>query len=477
MPDLLEKIFAAGVVGAGGAGFPTHVKLASRADTLIVNAAECEPLLASDRYVTRSFAPQITEALLALRAEFGFKRVVIGTKRHYAREVEALKSAFADKNADFELLLTDSFYPAGDEQILIYEATGKTVPPGGIPISVGVVVQNVTTILNIYDAMRGAPVTEKFVTVTGAVACPSIVRAPVGTTVADLIAAAGGTIAIGASMGETAAANRTATSGGTDPSGDASASGGTAAGYVIKGGPMMGKMYPLSQAAALTIGKADGGVIVLPEGHPLCLFKEKTVARILSEARSVCMQCSICTDMCPRRLIGHKLRPNIVMRGMANNLNVEKLSEALLCSECGVCELYACPMQLSPRRINVHVKGLLREKGVGLEDKNVYPELTAYREYRRVPQARIIGRLLPQGYPEQIDALASCEPQTVCIPLKHGVGRPSAPTVAAGDRVKAGDVIAKVEQKDVGCMIHASIDGVVVGVDENITISREAIHK
>lgn len=466
MSNLLEQIFAAGVVGAGGAGFPTHRKLTPAADTLVVNAAECEPLLASDRYVTRTYAPEITDALLALRGEFGFKRVVVGIKRHYTREVAALKQAFAQKNADFEIFGMDSFYPAGDEQIMIYEITGRVVPPGGIPIAVGVVAQNVTTVLNIYDAMHGRPVTEKFVTVTGAVARPVIVRAPVGTSVADCVRAAGGALG---------PASHACTAGWTESARHA----GTAApaGFVIKGGPMMGKQFPFSEAGRLVIGKADGGVIVLPEGHPLCVFSQKPVTRIINEAKSVCMQCSGCTEMCPRYLIGHKLRPHIVMRGMASNRDVGDLSEALLCSECGLCELFSCPMQLSPRRVNIHVKGLLREQGIGAADKGVYPGQSDNRGYRKASQSRIAGRLLLRGYPAQIDEITDCVPESVSIPLKHGVGKPSAPVVAVGDKVSAGDVIAKVEFPDVGCLVHASISGVVTRLDEgpagSITIARE----
>jgi len=158
---------------------------------------------------------------------------------------------------------------------------------------------------------------------------------------------------------------------------------------------------------------------------------------------------------------------------MATGTDAERLSEALLCSECGVCELYACPMQLSPRRINIHIKKLLREKGINAADNIAYPEQAAGREYRRIPQSRIISRLLLRGYPTEIDRTVICEPKSVCIPLKHGVGRPSTPVVAIGDKVSAGDVIAEVGFEEVGCLIHASISGHVTKLDDNVTIVRE----
>lgn len=438
---LLEQIFEAGVVGAGGAGFPTHKKLTKDADTLIVNAAECEPLLASDRYVMRHFAPQITEALLAVQKEFGYKRVIIGTKKKYTREIEAFEKAFKAQGANFEIFGVGSFYPAGDEQVLIYEITGQTVPPGGIPLALGIVVINVTTALAIHDAMQGKAVTEKYVTVTGEVGQPVIVRVPVGTSVADCVAAAGG------------------------PRVNPFA--------IVKGGPMMGPQYTMDKAEELRIGKADGGIILLQADHPLIEFARRPVESMINQAKSVCIQCNYCTEMCPRFLIGHKMRPHRVMRSVATGTNATDLTDALLCCECGICELYACPMLLSPRRMNIYVKGLLREQGIGVSDKTVYADQTATREYRRIAQSRFINRLSLTGYPTGVDDMIEYTPDRVFIPLKHGVGKPSSPVVKPGDTVKKGDLVARVDFGDVGCLVHASIDGTVTSVDGGIAIERK----
>jgi Na+-translocating ferredoxin:NAD+ oxidoreductase RnfC subunit len=389
----------------------------------------------------RNFAHEIAETLLALQKEFGFKRIIFGTKEHYTREIAALKKAFTEKGCAFEFCLTRSFYPAGDEQVLIYEATGRTVPPGGLPLSIGVVVENVTTVRMIHDALQGKPVIAKFVTVTGAVKNPSIVKAPVGASLADCIEGAGGALA--------------------------------GSGVVIRGGPMMGKYFPLSQAADLTIGKADGGIIVLPADHYLATRSRKTIEQMLREARSACIQCCHCTEMCPRYLIGHKLRPNRVMRSFATATNEIDQTDALLCSECGVCEMFACPMGLSPRRINSYAKDLLRKKGAAITDRNVYPDYAVSREYRRVPQSRLIERLGIGAYPTQIDAFVEIAPAKVTIPLRHGVGKPSEAKVKVGDTVHTGDVIAGVKFEEAGCMIHASIDGVVTSLDNGIRIERK----
>lgn len=442
--SLLEQIFNAGVIGAGGAGFPTSKKLVEGVKLLVVNAAECEPLLASDRYVMRTFADEIIEALIALQAEFGIKRVVIGTKEKYTREIAALQQAIDSKNAGFEIHTVSSFYPAGDEQILIYEITGESVPPGGIPLALGIVVINVTTAHNIYRAMQGIPVTQRYVTVTGQVGNPVLVDTPVGTSLADCIEAAGGT--------------------GLDDF------------TIVKGGPMMGRQLAMEPGLKDSIGKADGGLIVLDTQHPYIQFSHKTIEHMVNQAKSVCIQCSYCTEMCPRYLIGHKMRPHKVMRSMATQRNGADLLDALLCCECGICELFSCPMMLSPRRINIYVKGLLREQGASINDKNVYEDQRETREYRRIAQSRFINRLSLTDFPTEIDEIVQCKPSSVRIPTKHGIGRLATPVVNEGDEVKAGDVIAEVGFEDVGCMVHASIAGRVAEVTgSHITIKGDSL--
>lgn len=440
--DLLKQIFEAGVVGAGGAGFPTHKKLTDKADTLVLNAAECEPLLASDRYVMRHYAEEIISSLLAQRQVFRFCRVVIGIKEKYVREIAALKAAIEKYNADIDIHTVDSFYPAGDEQTLIYEITGKAVPPGGIPLLIGVVVVNVTTAYQIFMAMQGSPFTKRIVTVTGEVGTPVLVQAPIGTSFEDCIAAAGGTVLEDYT--------------------------------IIRGGPMMGKQIPGQEAEVQSIGKTDGGLIVLDNDHPLIQFSKKPLEHMLNQAKSVCIQCSYCTEMCPRYLIGHKMRPNRVMRSLATGTNTEDLTDALLCCECGICELYACPMQLSPRRMNMYVKDRLRKEGVKVTDQTLYPAQSEMREYRRIAQSRFIDRLGLSEYPTQLDRMVTVRPDQVRISMKHGVGKPAAALVSPGDIVKKDQVIAAVDFADVGCLVHASISGQVTEVDEGfITIRRE----
>ncbi len=438
--DLARQLFDAGVIGAGGAGFPTYKKLADGVSLLVVNAAECEPLLASDRFLMRHRADEIVAGALAVAGECGIPRIVVGTKAHYTRELAALRAAIEAAGADIEIHTLDSFYPAGDEQVLVYEITGQTVPPGGLPLDIGAVVMNAATAANVAAAVRGEPVTRRLVTVTGEVAHPVVVDAPVGATAADLIAAAGGV---------------------------------TASPYVIvKGGPMMGKHHPMSEVDRLGFGKADGGLVVLPADHSLVSFMSQPVERLLNETKSICIQCRACTEMCPRYLIGHQMRPHMVMRALQSGVGGDALTDALLCCECGVCELYACPMGLSPRKMNVYVKGLLRAQGVTIADRQVHPEHAAERELRRISQERFIDHLRLDTYPTTVDDQVRLEPDHVWLATRHGVGKPASPCVAVGEQVAVGQLVAAAEFGDVAAPVHASIAGTVTEADaSHITIT------
>jgi Na+-translocating ferredoxin:NAD+ oxidoreductase RnfC subunit len=179
--SLAEQILAAGVVGAGGAGFPTHVKATSRVDTVVVNGAECEPLIYSDQVVMRLYARETLAGLKLMMDAVGATRGIYALKAEY-EDVLAVLTPEAARYPDVEIQLLQSVYPSGDEQILVYECTGRIVPEGGIPLDVGVVVDNVETLMNVYRATQGLPLTHRTVTVNGEVAHPAVFRLPVGTS-------------------------------------------------------------------------------------------------------------------------------------------------------------------------------------------------------------------------------------------------------------------------------------------------------
>lgn len=229
----LEKVKKAGVVGAGGAGFPTHMKLAAQAEYLLVNGAECEPLIRVDQQLMGSYAELLVGCVEKLTQALGFKKAYICIKRKH-KEVIVELHKYINKNCNVELFLLEDFYPAGDEQVLVYEVTGRVVPEGSIPIKVGCIVLNVETVLNINSAWNSEPVTEKYLTVTGEVPTPLTLRLPIGTSIKTALKIAGL----------------------EDTKGKA----------VIDGGPMMGKFISDFEAP---VTKTTKGLIVIDETHHL----------------------------------------------------------------------------------------------------------------------------------------------------------------------------------------------------------------
>ncbi len=187
----VTAIQKAGVVGAGGGGFPTHVKAGASADIVLANGAECEPLLRADTELMLLDPERVVRGLAIVRDSVGAARAVIALKKKNTRALEAITGALP-RDGRVELLPLSNVYPAGDEFLLVFEATGRVVPEGGIPLDVGVVVSNVTTLAQVADAVEGRPVIERMVTVQGEVAEPATFVAPIGTPVEELIAGAGG---------------------------------------------------------------------------------------------------------------------------------------------------------------------------------------------------------------------------------------------------------------------------------------------
>lgn len=441
---LIDQIAAAGIVGCGGAGFPTHVKLKGIFEYFIVNGAECEPLLRTDRWLMRNKAAEIVKAVAAVAGELGISNAVIGLKEHYEEEAEALRKAIDEQGVSVRLCLFDSFYPAGDEQALVYEVTGRVVPPAGLPGNVGAVVDNIATVYSIYWAMQGKPFIKKYLTVTGEVAHPVVVCVPVGTPLRRCVELAGGATI-------------------SDP-------------YYVSGGPMMGQTVADIDSAVVT--KTTSGILVLPSDGYHASQNSVPVRAMLNRARSACIQCSFCTQLCPRHLLGHPLSPHKIMRKMSTGTDVKDLLDdpdiirAQLCCECGICETYACPMGLQPRRINSLIKRELGAAGIRYQrEEGDLGEVSSLREERKVPTGRLASRAGVGRYfgldPRE---LVCDEPDEVRIPLKMNIGAPSVPVVGEGDSVNKGDLIAAPEEGALGANIHASISGRITSVTDSITI-------
>ena len=174
---LSEKLRECGVVGAGGAGFPTYVKAQTQVEYLIANGAECEPLIHKDAEIMKHFSAEILAGMTTMMEAVGAKSGKFGVKTKNAASIDALKLSLRSDRIEFVLLA--DFYPSGDEYELVYAATGRLIPPAGIPLNVGCVVNNVETLYNVHLAEQGRPVTEKFLSVCGAVKANSSGRAVV----------------------------------------------------------------------------------------------------------------------------------------------------------------------------------------------------------------------------------------------------------------------------------------------------------
>ncbi len=428
----INAVLQAGIVGEGGAGFPAHVKYAAQADTVIANGCECEPLLHSDHHVMAHHATSMFRALRALADAVGAGRAVLGIKKKHTDIIPALTKEAA--TFGIEVFLLDDFYPAGDEQILVREVTGRSVPPLGIPLHVGVVVANVATLVHVDEAMQGKAITMKTITVTGAVRSPSVLTAPIGTSLKDCLAACGGSLV-------------------AQPA------------YII-GGPMMGRVVDSEEAFAKEVlTKTSGGLILQAKGSPLHKNATQNERFMRQRAASACIQCRMCSDLCPRNLIGHPFETHKVMQAFAAGMELhsEQATQAMMCCECGVCEQFACPMGMSPRRINQVVKGHLRGAQKNYEgSRDVREFATKWRNYRKVPSKRLAARLgileylyTPTPY------LGTLTPHEVRIPVRQHIGAPSVPCVQVGSKVQAGTLIADIPEKALGAKIHASINGTV----------------
>jgi Na+-translocating ferredoxin:NAD+ oxidoreductase RnfC subunit len=440
--DIVDKVRAAGVVGAGGAGFPTHVKLQFEVKMVLGNGASCEPLLAGDPYLMTHRPGPVLDGLLTVMDCTGSEKGRICLKSKHTGALAALRekisaNGYAGRITVFEL---DDFYPAGDEFVLVNEVLGKIVPEGGIPLNVLTVVCNVESLLNVSRAMQDKPVTDRYLTVCGEVNEPLVCRVPIGAAADDVIQLAGGPKISDFK--------------------------------IVMGGPMMGKV--LDDTAA-PVTKTTSGIIVLHPDHNVIRDKRRSLDQMRFIAKSACTQCSRCTDLCPRYLIGHTLQPHKIMRHLAYNPGMagDILEDALICSECGVCEKFACPMMLSPREINAAVKRKLLNEGVKREPKRETYQVSTFNDTRKIPLKRLMERLEVTNYDTHPPF---CENDIrvarVAIPLQQHLGKPAAAVVQPGDRVKKGDLIGEIPEGALGARVHASIDGTVEAVGEQVIIAR-----
>jgi len=440
---MIERIEKAGIVGVGGAGFPTHVKYkATDVDYLIINAAECEPLLNTDRYVMKNYASEVIKAIDIMKKEVGANQAVIATKAYYKEGISALQTAKETLKSDVKLHLLENFYPSGDEQVMVYEVTGRVVPPAGIPLMVGCVVSNISTMLNIYYAVvEDKPVISKRLTVTGVVSEPTLLEVPIGTPFEECLKAVGGT----------PLQNH----------------------LFIDGGPMMGRLHIQDDLVKKVVTKTTSGIIVVEEEGYLKKLKHQTLEEVLTQAKTACIQCSLCTELCPRQMLGHDVLPNEIMNYFGQSKEVDVvdnkiLQGAQLCSSCGVCEVVSCPRGLSPRQVNNYVKEELAKQKVRYQTDEKECVTDSMRKFKTISPNNILIKLGLLSYAQRhLDEIKMISVDEVFIPLNMHIGAPSIPIVNVGDEVNVGDLIAITPEGALGANIHASISGELMSVGDN----------
>lgn len=295
LAEFLAAVRESGVVGLGGAGFPTAVKFTvkdlSKIDYILINAAECEPYITSDTRTMIDDAQAVQEGVLLLKKYLETKNIVFGIEKNKPEPIKIMK-AFADKTEGVEVISLPSIYPQGGEKVLIYSITGRVVPEGKLPLDVGVIVINCTTLAAIAKYIKtGMPLVQKCITVDGsAVREPKNVIVPIGTPLRDVFEFCGGLV-------------------------DAE--------KILYGGPMMGVSIP------------DIGLPVLKNTNAALAFNKKDAT--LAE-ETACIRCGRCVEHCPLNLMPLDLETAYKLKSpeMLEKLKVN------VCMECGCCS-YICP--------------------------------------------------------------------------------------------------------------------------------------
>ena len=308
--DFIEAVKKSGIVGLGGAGFPTYVKFATdkKIDTLVINGAECEPYITSDSVTMVDRADDILLAIQTADKYFNFDKIIIGIEKNKSSAIAKMKE-ISDKNSKIQVKVLPSIYPQGGEKVLVYHTVGRTIAAGQLPTDVGCIVCNSTTMANIGKYLQtGMPLVEKTVTVDGgAVKEPKNVIVAIGTPIGEVFDFCGGF--------------------NSDPE------------KVIYGGPMMGVAVP------------DLTVPVLKQTNALIAFNKKEIKTAKTTA---CIKCGKCTNSCP---LG--INPAAIAKAY-NDKDAEKLEKlgADICMLCGCCA-YICPAKRPLVATNRLAKDLL----------------------------------------------------------------------------------------------------------------------
>lgn len=296
---IIQRIRNAGIVGLGGAAFPTALKVASarskQCDLLLLNGGECEPYLTCDDRLMREYAAEIVAGARLLARAAAISQVVIAVEDNKREALSALQDAVSAA-AEVRVAMVPSLYPMGSERHLIHTVSSRLVPPGGLSLDVGVLVQNVATARAVYHAVRfGRPLIDRVITVSGgAISQPANLRVPLGVRISELINACGGLRADAARL--------------------------------VNGGPMMGQVISNPHQP---ISKSTSGILAL------------TQAEVQSGASAACIRCGRCVAACPMSLLPLTMHAS----ARAGDLDGARAAGLDHCLMCGACA-YVCPSHL-----------------------------------------------------------------------------------------------------------------------------------
>ncbi len=311
--DFIQAVYENGMVGLGGAGFPTHTKLSfeeGKVDTLIINGAECEPYITSDNRELIENASAIVKGIQQIQTYLGIKKVIIGIEDNKKQALQ-LMGQLTDGIPEIQVMSLTSQYPQGAEKVLIYVTTGRVVKEGQLPADVGVIVMNVTSISKLGRYLEtGMPLTAKRLTVDGdCIANPQNVRVPIGTSIQDVIDFCGGFT--------------------KEPK------------KIICGGPMMG------------VAIEDLSTPIIKNNNAILAFS-KSMAEL--PETTACIRCGKCSQVCPVRLMPRSLE---IAYDAGNAEALQKLS-VNLCINCGCCS-YICPAKRNLAQKNQLAKELVKK--------------------------------------------------------------------------------------------------------------------
>ncbi len=408
-------------------------------DTVVVNGTGYEPLLETDRFLLERESRNILQGLEYLIGALDAVKGVIAVNENHSNALTSLQES-AENIERIRIFPVGDFYPAGDECVLVYEVTGRIVHEGGIAADAGCMIVDVESVLNVYGAVTdGEPVTRKWLTCAGDVRMPSIVKAHIGAPLEDVLALCGGA--------------------GCDDF------------AVIIGNPLTGRVENDLQAP---VEKATSGIIVLPKDHVLVTQKKTPLASVIRRSKSLSRQDTVYTDYCPRYLLGHGIQVESILNrvnyGLADR-DESVIRGAFLCGGCGLCDIYNGTLGVEPGVICAALKKMLDGEGYLPVFPKKTPVVHEMREYRKVPNSYVTGRLQLDVYSKiRIRRWVETDPVQVEIPLwQEGVQ--SRPVVSMGDRVSEKECIARASVNECGADVHASVSGRVTFIDsERIVI-------